>query len=135
MTGFLAPEYAAGRPARCESDLYSLGVLLLALALGRPSLDVSQGLQDMRTLSLSPGLRVLLRSMLAEEPGRRPEAHTVYEKLVGIQDVNALMGFHTWRPPARAETFLGAHPIRSWAEKKRWRVFLAFGAGVNEARA
>jgi hypothetical protein len=108
--GYLAPEYAVGAPARAESDVYSLGVLLLALALGQPSPEVSQGLKELRHCTLSPAMKVLIRRMVAQNPAERPEPHTVYESFVRFDEINALLGLHTWRPASYAETFFGRHP-------------------------
>lgn len=106
-----APEAIEGAPARTENDIYSLGVLVAALAAGKPAPPNGMTPEFLRESSreLPPALRVLLRSMLDKDPAQRPEAQTIVECLSQVDELSALLRLKTWKPPAGASTFLGNH--------------------------
>lgn len=106
-----APEANEGAPARTENDIYSLGVLVAALAAGKPAPPNGMTVDFLRESSknLPPALRVLLRSMLDKDPAKRPEAQTIVECLSQIDELSALLRLRSWKPPTGASTFLGNH--------------------------
>jgi eukaryotic-like serine/threonine-protein kinase len=109
---YLAPEVKAGVSARPESDVFALGAVLAALAHGQPAPagGVTNAFVKAGSASLSPALRVLLRSMLEREPSNRPEAQTVADALSRIDQLDVLLKLKTWKPQSSANTFLGHHP-------------------------
>lgn len=108
---YLAPEVSPGTPARPESDVFALGAVLAALALGRPAPagGVTNAFLREGAARLSPALRVLLRSMLDKEPSKRPEAQTVADALSRIDQFDVLLKLKSWKPLTSANTFLGHH--------------------------
>jgi serine/threonine protein kinase len=109
---YLAPEVVAGAPARAESDVFALGAVLAALAHGQPAPagGVTNNFVKKGSASLSPALRVLLRSMLDKDPSNRPEAQTVADALARIDQLDVLLKLRSWKPASSANTFLGHHP-------------------------
>jgi transcriptional regulator with GAF, ATPase, and Fis domain/tetratricopeptide (TPR) repeat protein/predicted Ser/Thr protein kinase len=77
--GYIAPEVLAGEPATPQSDLYSVGVLLFEgiwrrLPFGEPSRMVARQLAEEAPVPEeggTPGLRALVRQLLARQPRRR----------------------------------------------------------------
>jgi eukaryotic-like serine/threonine-protein kinase len=108
---YLAPEVGKGSLARTESDIFSLGAVLAALAVGKPAPPEGVTNEFLRETSstLPPALRVLLRSMLDKDPAKRPEAQTVTDCLTRIDELNSLLRLKSWKPAASANTFLGHH--------------------------
>lgn len=107
---YRAPEYRAGEPARTESDIYALGAVLVAFAIGKPpSKGFAYASLQEHAEPLCPALRVLLRSMLEKDPGKRPEAHTILDCLQKVGDLNALLKLKSWRPRPSITTFSGHH--------------------------
>lgn len=107
---YRAPEYVAGEPAKTESDIYALGAVLVAFAIGQsPGKDFGYESLKERSEPLCPALRVLLRSMLDTDPGKRPEAHTILDCLQKVGELNALLKLKSWKPRPSITTFLGHH--------------------------
>lgn len=108
---YLAPEASEGALARTESDVYSLGAVLISLASGKPAPANGMTPEFVRDGSkgLPPALRVLLRSMLDKDPAKRPQASTVAHCLSRIEQLNALLRLKSWKPEPAATTFLGHH--------------------------
>lgn len=108
---YQAPESSKGKLARTESDIFSLGAVLAALAVGKPAPAEGMTHDFLRGVKtdLSPALRVLLRSMLDKDPAKRPEAHTVMDCLSRIDQLDSLLRLRSWKPPTSANTFLGHH--------------------------
>lgn len=109
---YQAPEVSEGAPARPESDIFALGAVLAALAHGQPApaSGVSNEFVKEGSASLSPALRVLLKSMLEKEPSNRPEAQTIADALARIDQLDVLLKLKTWKPQSSANTSLGRHP-------------------------
>ena len=108
---YRAPEYEAGGIARPECDVFSLGALLLSLALGEPALSTGADFSALknRPSPLSPAVRVLLKSMLDPDPAQRPEADTVADSFMRLDQLNALLRLKTWKPAVTSQTYLGRH--------------------------
>lgn len=106
-----APEAVEGALARTENDIYSLGVLVAALAAGKPAPPngMTPDFLKESTRKLPPALRVLLRCMLDKDPAKRPEAQTIVECLSQVDELSALLRLRSWKPPTGASTFLGNH--------------------------
>ena len=105
---YQAPENEAGTPARPESDVYSLGACLIALATGRPAKE-REGLAKADLSHLSPALRVLLKSMILLPPAERPSSFTVHQCFQQLEELDALMKLKAWRPTPSAQTYMGDH--------------------------
>ncbi|PRW44918.1 CAMK CAMK1 kinase Srk1 isoform B [Chlorella sorokiniana] len=90
--GFVAPEIVADGVHTPAMDVFSLGVLLFIMLVGRKpfniresenlryalmSLQEAPGLKDPRWLDLSPDAKHLLMGMLAYDPARRLTIHQV----------------------------------------------------------
>ena len=87
MTGGSAiassPQQLAGEPPRPEDDIYSLGVLIVELISGIPP-DPNASPAPLKAQSGNPvpsSVQVLVMEMLAREPGARPAAGIVAERL------------------------------------------------------
>lgn len=80
----MSPQQLAGEPASAADDIYALGVLTHEVMTGVPPV-VAESAQIIVTLadgSLMPRpMQSLLADMLASEPGARPDAETVVERL------------------------------------------------------
>ncbi|KAL4448604.1 hypothetical protein ABPG75_005823 [Micractinium tetrahymenae] len=92
--GFVAPEIIAGAPHAPSMDVFSLGVLLFIMLVGRKPFNIKEsenlryavtplqeapGLKDPRWLDLSPDAKHLLMGMLAYDPARRLTMQQVLE--------------------------------------------------------
>ncbi|KAF8057749.1 hypothetical protein HT031_005933 [Scenedesmus sp. PABB004] len=90
--GFISPEVVLGEPHTPAMDVYSLGVLLFVMLVGRKPWDAARshtlayavertadapGLAEPSFGALSPSARQLLAAMLAEDPRARPSAAEV----------------------------------------------------------
>jgi len=95
--GYMSPEQIQGKPLTGASDVFSLGVVLTELASGRhPFLQDTAALTSRAIQTSEPGwvtaneckiaepLGSLLRSMLAKEPGQRPDGAAVALELARI---------------------------------------------------
>lgn len=124
---YLAPEASEGALARPESDVFSLGAVLTALAAGRPAPPDGMTSEFLRESSreLPPALRVLLRSMLDKDPSKRPEAETVVDCLTKMDQLNALLRLRSWKPEASANTFLGNHAYPLVGREKQLATLMA----------
>lgn len=76
-----SPQQYAGEPAAAADDIYSLGVLIHELLTGVPPGTTSDSLLSDGS-PIPSALRELLDDMLANEPGQRPNAESVAERLV-----------------------------------------------------
>lgn len=90
--GFVAPEIIKGKAHTPSMDIFSMGVLLFIMLVGRKPFNMSEtenlkygkmslsqapGLKDPRWLDLSPDAKDLLMRMLAYEPERRIKANEI----------------------------------------------------------
>ncbi len=96
---FMSPEQAEGKAAGRRSDLYSLGVLLYALAAGRLPFRGHSALDLMRQHrygqfdrpgAYAPGLPseldALIVELMAKDPAKRPgDAHVAARRLDGVR--------------------------------------------------
>ncbi|CAM4252911.1 serine/threonine-protein kinase [Kibdelosporangium persicum] len=104
---YAAPEVASGRPATAASDVFSLGATLFAAVEGVPPFGTGEPadvLRKVRAGEMLPmrhagRLAPVLSSMLAPEPGKRPTADEVQQRL---QDIAG--DWVASVPPARAST-------------------------------
>jgi hypothetical protein len=95
---YMAPEQAAGSPVDQRGDLYSLGLVIYAMLVGRPPFrggDLAEVLRRQRRETpppvsalgkdLPPALDRLIERLLAKEPAARPaNALAVLRALAGI---------------------------------------------------
>jgi tetratricopeptide (TPR) repeat protein len=95
---YVSPEHLTGGPLDGRSDLFSFGIILCELLLGRHPFHRESALQTMAailrdppnleataTADLSPGLMVLVRRLLAKSPDERyPSARELRSDLVGL---------------------------------------------------
>lgn len=90
---YMAPEQAAGRPATPQSDLYSLGVVLYAMLVGRPPFEAGSFLELLQLQRYSPpvpvrqhapdvppGLEAIVNQLLEKEPEKRPRNATILRR-------------------------------------------------------
>jgi len=97
--GYMSPEQIACQEVTSAADIFALGVVLFELATGNHPFLAKTASETTRAIALlDPGplripqgsrvkqrdLDALVRSMLAKEPGRRPDAATVATKLAEI---------------------------------------------------
>ena len=75
---YMAPEQLAGEPVNEAADLYSLGVVLAKMLLGKdhpPLTEISDGVAIHGwPATAPPELRVILQTLLARDPVRRPSS-------------------------------------------------------------
>ena len=91
-----SPQQLAGEPPRAEDDIYGLGVLIYELISGSPP-DPGTGPKPLKAKNESPvpsSISALVSEMLAADPGKRPDAESVAERLRGA-------GFEPGVVPAR----------------------------------
>jgi hypothetical protein len=137
--GFVAPEVAAGGAHTPAMDVFSMGVLLFVMLVGRKPFNMSDceglgyaklaladapGLKDPRWLDLSPDAKDLLMGMLAYDPRRRLSAAGVL-----AHEWVRSGGGATVRPLG-ADVALGAATV---AEMRRLR-FLTSGVVATQQR-
>jgi calcium/calmodulin-dependent protein kinase I len=137
--GFVAPEVAAGGAHTPAMDVFSMGVLLFVMLVGRKPFNMSDceglgyaklaladapGLKDPRWLDLSPDAKDLLMGMLAYDPRRRLSAAGVL-----AHEWVRSGGGATVRPLG-ADVALGAATV---AEMRRLR-FLTSGVVATQRR-
>ncbi|MGE3164835.1 MAG: protein kinase [Planctomycetota bacterium] len=94
---YMSPEQARREPLSTASDIYSLGIIAREILEGRHPLGALRGRAALETIARigvppppedsvePPALHELVASLLAPEPGERPAAHEVAERLQQIQ--------------------------------------------------
>ncbi|MET9218725.1 PQQ-binding-like beta-propeller repeat protein [Streptomyces sp. NPDC003300] len=118
--GFMSPEQASGGLAGSDSDIFALGAVLVFAATGREPFgdgDRAATLERVRrartdlTGVTDRGLRALVASCLRREPGERPCAAALLERL---GEPEASVQGTRWLPPPMAEAvdrrMTGAEP-------------------------
>ncbi|KAI8466231.1 MAG: hypothetical protein J3K34DRAFT_524685 [Monoraphidium minutum] len=103
--GFIAPEVVRGAPHTPAMDIYSCGVLLFVMLVGRrpwdgpdsaslqyavQRVDAAPGLRDRRYGALGPEARGLLRWMLSDLARERPTA--AQQRMAALADGRRLLG-------------------------------------------
>ncbi|MBA2661219.1 MAG: protein kinase [Bradymonadaceae bacterium] len=68
---YCSPEQQSGERASPQSDLYSLGLVVVGMLAGEQSGDQAPGAR-VAGLDIEPGLRALLAACLSPDPSRRP---------------------------------------------------------------
>ena len=78
-----SPAQTSGEPAQAADDIYSLGVLLHETLTGEPPVPGAEEspLRRPDGQEIATPLQQLVRDMLAIEPGRRPSAESVKDRL------------------------------------------------------
>jgi serine/threonine-protein kinase len=95
---FLSPEQAAGKPVTRRSDLYSLGVVLYTLVVGRPPFEgeMTDLLHKHRFARFDPPIRfvpemphdfdAVIRELMEKDPDRRPaDGAVLFRRLDAIR--------------------------------------------------
>lgn len=89
---YMAPEVYSGKTTK-ESDIWSLGATAVELLTGNPPFGENGGLaeaqgEQMETLptKLQPQVKALLKSMLAEDPKKRPSASQIRRSIELYQE-------------------------------------------------
>lgn len=94
---YMSPEQARREPLGTASDIYSLGIIAREICEGKHPLGDLRGraaLEEIARKGVSPhgedrgeppALRELIASMLAFQPGNRPPAHEVADRLQRLQ--------------------------------------------------
>ncbi len=114
-----SPQQLAGEPPRAEDDIYGLGVLIHELICGKPpDSDIGPGALKAKDGTPVPAsISALVSEMLAGNPGSRPKAETVAERL-------RIAGFDPGLVPVRfigdAEELL-VEPVDAtiWSQERR----------------
>lgn len=88
---YMAPEQAAGARVGPAADIYSLAVTIHALAKGWPAREVSD-----LSPSCSKALYELLGSCLAADPGIRPSARALHDRLGAMEEAHAVRELAVW---------------------------------------
>jgi serine/threonine protein kinase len=104
--GYIAPEILRGLGATNSSDIYSFGVIIYEMLVGRrPELSKTPSFEN---ASIPPDLDAPLLSPLKEDPSERPRS--AGEALRGLQDAWAGYRYRLWRrkeTPKRVRIALG----------------------------
>ena len=125
---FASPEQCAGREVDARSDLYSLGITLWQMVIGKVPFDgsaeqiIDQHLHAQLPLEqlehVEPVVVDLLKSLLSKNPGGRPENPGVLQAMV--REVKAALG--SKRP-------VDLRKVRASTERRRPRVSTYSGQG------
>lgn len=130
---YTAPELLAGGCLHPSADLYSLGAILLDLAVGYPVSDRKRALEY---LEIRPALRELLTCLLQDDAGRRPCASSLRLALVELEKREASLRLGQSPPALANEHDLHPYPLlglqeelevlqQAWKESQQRPVFLA----------
>ncbi|MBM4395553.1 MAG: serine/threonine protein kinase [Deltaproteobacteria bacterium] len=135
---YMPPERATGEPATPAVDVYALGVIVFEALSGTRPFDAPEP-QDVLLAHVrdpipdlpsgcvaSPGLRFLLKRMLAKDPAARPAAVDLVRELESLRPDGT-------RPdggPARADAGAGAAPAAAHRTLRWWWVAGLLAAGA-----
>ena len=111
---YTAPELLAGGCLHPSADLYSLGAILLDLAVGYPVSDRKRALEY---LEIRPALRDLLTFLLQEDAGRRPSASSLRLALVELEKREAALRLGQSPPALASEYDLHPYPLLGLQEE------------------
>jgi serine/threonine protein kinase len=117
---YMAPEIGSGAEITPACDVYSAGVVLYELIIGRPPFEASNPMAMMRLHSEVPPkyppdfpdtLREFLNGVLAKDASRRPDAATASAQLTAMLASNQFEGVIVAAPgPGVAETIMTSRP-------------------------
>lgn len=104
-----APEVQEGEPIKCASDLFSLGCLILDLAVGYP-VSPERRERTLEGLELRPSFKYLL-GLLLSPIEKRPSASSVLVALLHLEEWDARLRLGQSLPSLPTEEFLHPYPL------------------------